>query len=295
MKRSRIYWVFGLMVLLIGCQKRVVNEQVKEEIKPIEMVVDKAETIVVDTSMTEGQIFLNEDEMLLALQGSWLWVDAPSKEINDYAWLWNTSAYFEEYSYGFVVRYLLTPTSMFITKYFGKVMDLDMSKLEIDLANNTLVIGSYYDDEYRLIFHFLSKERVEVSEHGTLPSLSTLVVYEGPTIYVPNAESPEDILVYGSVLPYISWVFYDLVDDNDVRAESPNEIKARLRLENFKFSIFNRWSKDLSITSFIFDKVDGFAHDENYNVYDKEGNFLMNPQMIRENEEHNLPYASNMQ
>lgn len=32
---------------------------------------------------------------------------------------------------------------------------------------------------------------------------------------------------------------------------------------------------------YLFVRVDGFEHDAQYNIYEKEGNFLMNPEMIR--------------
>ncbi|NIZ46646.1 hypothetical protein PVA44_04875 [Entomospira nematocerorum] len=238
---------------------------------------------VVSDQISRGQIFSDENAMLVALQGSWAWQEeAHMLPQRGYQW-YAREPYFHRYDPGFTVSYLFISGSGSLIENnvpytMERFMDLDMSKLQIDLIHNTLTIGSYYVDDYRLIFQFLSADSLIIREEGSSPFLGYQYVYEGSTIYDEDGE----LVIYPGKFPSFSWAFEGYITADDLRIETPTESREDLNKERGYSFFFGRdGDLDPIKQEYIFVRVDGFEYDAQYNIYDKEGVFLMNPEMIR--------------
>jgi hypothetical protein len=263
------------------------------------------------------QIFASEDALLLALQGSWLWqgIEKPVAYTQDS--LFDERDYFKRYHDGFTVSYLLGPVSVLqVYPYYiphnELMMDLDMSKVRIDLAKNSIVVESYYT-RAQVRFVFLDEQTVEVTDYTMLPQvLRPFLVYTGPTIWTVADENTGEYRLYksgdavgqinileaGDALAVIPDTFVEWLDYEYLRLETPEEMRERFTGYGRDTTVWqNRyrlfyWRQNAQmpyIVRSVFVKVDGFDSDADGNVYDKDGSFLMNAQMIKASTEHNMP------
>jgi hypothetical protein len=206
----------------------------------------------------------------------------------------------------------------------GSSVDLDMSTVRINLDKNEISIASHHAPSYRLIFTFLNPRTVRVTESEPF-STDRYIQRIGAAPAHYEAIDWSHQLPQKRLFGLNDYSYQTLVDhfgrDNvkymraTYRLETHWELEDRLadeQADGFVASIYlfdtnefnheydpriNDWRstkiKDESYPR-TFTKVEALGYDEHYNVYDRQGNFMMNPRLIRSNPHTNLPLDPNI-